>query len=108
MAVTPPSEGVAAPPKNPRQHRKARRCRLEIEIGMTKVDGLCDTGAAGGNCLDQSVFNALPPERYRITSYQSSVCVGINKQPIRVLGKIMLDFQLRSIKGVHPKNKMEI
>ena len=83
--------GVAAS-GNPRSHRKARRCRLELEIGGTKVEGIIDTGASGGNCLDRSVFNAIPTEKYRITSFQSSVCIGINKTPVRVLGKILLDF----------------
>ena len=90
--MTQSSGGVTAS-DNPRMHRKARRCRLELEIGSTQVDGIIDTGASGGNCLDRAVFNAIPIEKYRITSFQSSVCVGINKMPVRVLGKISLDFK---------------
>ena len=87
--MTQDSGGVAAIFGNPRKHRKARRCRLELEIGSTKVEGIIDTGASGGNCLDRSVFNAISTDKYRITSFQSSVCVGINKIPVRVLGKIL-------------------
>ena len=51
-----------------------------------------DTGAAGGNCLDKSIFNAIPVSKYRIISFEPSICVGINKCPVRVLGRILLDF----------------
>ena len=97
-AVTPGSARVTAD-ANPRSHRNARRCCIEIGIGSTKVDGIIDTGAGGGNCIDRAVFNAIPLEKYRIVSFQPSVCIGINKTPVRVLGKIMLDFNLTSTTG---------
>ena len=97
-AVTPGSARVTAV-ANPRSHRNARRCCIEIGIGSTKVDGIIDTGAGGGNCIDRAVFNAIPLEKYRIVSFQPSVCIGINKTPVRVLGKIMLDFNLTSTTG---------
>ena len=105
-AVTPVSEGVAAATK-PRNHRRERRCRLEMGVGKTKIDGIVDTGASGGNCIDRSVFNSLPIEKYTITSFEPSICIGINRTPVRVLGKIMLDFQLTSTTGEN-KNFWEI
>ena len=98
--MTPRSGGVAATEREPsKSHRKARRCRLSIGIGPTEVEGIVDTGASGGNCLDRGVFNALPAQKYRVTSFLSSVCIGINKCPVRILGKILLDFHLTSLSG---------
>ena len=56
------------------------------------VEGICDTGASGGSCIDQAVLAALPPSAYRVITREPSVCVGVNKTPVRVLGKIELNF----------------
>ena len=64
-------------------------------VGNTPIDGIIDTGASGGNCLDKAVFNAIPVDKYRIVSYEPSVCVGIDRTPVRVLGRILLDFTFK-------------
>ena len=87
--------GAAAEKDNPRAHRKARRCSIDIGVGRTNIAGITDTGASGGNCLDKAIFNVIPHEKYRIITWQPSVCVGINKTPVRVIGKILLDFALK-------------
>ena len=87
-----------APAKiQPRSHRKSRRCRVDLLVGKTPIDGILDTGAGGGNCIDKAVFNALPVEKYRIISFKPSICIGVNKMPVRVLGQIMLDFSFKSM-----------
>ena len=70
--MTPGLGRVAAKANDPRKHRKAKRCRIELDIGLTPVEGIVDSGAAGGNCLDRAIFNALPAEKYRIITFQSS------------------------------------
>ena len=93
MAPTP----VTAPAttQKARSNRKSRRCRVDFLIGKTHIDGIIDTGASGGNCLDKSVFNSLPFDKYRIISFKPSVCMGINKTPVRVLGRILLDIRFK-------------
>ena len=93
--MAPASGGAAAEKVNPRTHRKARRCAIKMGVGRTSIGGISDTGASGGNCVDKAVFNALPPEKYRIITWQTSICVGINKTPVRVIGKVLLEFTLQ-------------
>ena len=92
---------AAADDLNPRKHRKDKRCSLAVNVGRTKIEGICDTGASGGNCLDYSVFMALPVESYTVISRQTSVCVGIDKTPVRIVGKVLLNFSLRSDSNHH-------
>ena len=87
---------LAAELQNPRQFRKAQKCGLMVAIGKTQVQGICDTGASGGNCLDASVFACLPSGSYRVITRTPSVCVGINKMPVKIQGKIMLDFSFEN------------
>ena len=79
---------------NPRAHRQSRKCRTVAKVGNTAIEGIIDTGASGGNCIDYTVFSALPKEKYHILSVTPSVCVGINKVPVRIIGKILLEFSL--------------
>ena len=79
---------------DPRKFRKAHKCTLSLVIGKTHTEGICDTGASGGNCIDQSVFSALPPGSYRYVSRVPSVCVGINKIPVKIVAKVMLHFHM--------------
>ena len=81
-AVAPKSGKATASSQNPRKHRKDYKCGLKLEIGKTEVEGIVDTGASGGNCLDKAVFSMLPPQTYKFVSTESSVCVGINKTPV--------------------------
>ena len=81
--------------ENPRAHRQSRKCRIVTNIGKTEVEGIIDTGASGGNCLDYTVFSAIPSEKYHVISSSPSVCIGINRTPVRVIGKILLEFQVK-------------
>ena len=96
LAVATAPGAAPAKSRDAQSHRKSRRCRIDVLIGKTLIDGIVDTGASGGNCLDKSVFNSLPVDKYRIISFKPSVCMGINKTPVRVLGRILLDIRFKS------------
>ena len=90
---------------NPRATRQARRCRIVTSIGKTEIEGIVDTGASGGNCIDYTVFSALPREKYHILSVTPNVCVGINKIPVRIIAKALIEF---SIKNENNPNQPDI
>ena len=95
LAVATAPGAAPATSRYTRSHRKSHRCRVDILIGKTQI---IDTGASGGNCLDKSVFNSLPVDKYRIISFKPSMCVGnINKTPVRVLGRILLERKRRFV-----------
>ena len=87
-------QGEAAGTGNPGEARKARRCTAKLLIGRTCFDFLIDSGAEGGNCIDSSLLRILPPRSYRYVDCSTSVCLGINKCPVRIVGKVLIDFQL--------------
>ena len=72
---------------------------MELTIGNTSIESICDTGASGGNCIDLSIFSALSPENYYIISTVPTVCVGINKVPVKIHGKVLLDFKFKHKNG---------
>ena len=63
-----------------------------MSLANHSVAGIVDTGASGGNCVDEAVVAALPPTFYRVVTREPSVCVGVNKAPVRVLGRIEFTF----------------
>ena len=88
--------GSTAAEVNPRATRQARRCRIVTSIGKTEIEGIVDTGASGGNCIDYTVFPALPREKYHVLSVTPNVCVGINKIPVRVIAKALIEFNIKN------------
>ena len=48
----------------------------------------------GESCINFSVFSVPPPGSYSVASPKPTICVGINKTPVKILGKILLDFAL--------------
>ena len=72
------------------------RCSADINIGGTIVNTLLDTGASGGNCIEASLVKILPPAKVRILHKNPSVCIGINKIPIRSVGEASILFSIGS------------
>ena len=79
----------------PRRDNRERKCGLVFTVANRTIQGICDTGASGGNCLDESVFAALPSSCYRIVNQEPTVCVGVNKMPVRVSKKIEMTFTFK-------------